>query len=239
MKPRLSRLIALFLFVAPCWVARSQAPASPPVEPIVSVQFILYAWQSGLPALRYSAKDTTEALPDPFSTSAVHTYTGPATLTFYSATARPTSDTAPPPPLATVTFPVGPRKFMLLAGRADAGRISIYAVPQDDTSIPTPYIRVHNFTQLTLAVGYNERDVAQVDPSSTVIIKPAGSATVIRVAQLQNGKWRRVFNNVAEVGRDGRQNIILAPAAARPVSLYTIPAWPQDTSAAHTPASDS
>ncbi len=206
--------------------ARSQTAAASK-EPEVSVEFILYSWQSTLPALRYSPRDTTEALTDPFSTTGIHRYAGPATLRFYSTSANLAPDAEPPPPVATVTFPAGASKFMLLAAPAGKNRYLIYAIPQDESSATPPYIRLHNFTKLDLAVGYNEKNVAQVPASSATLIKPEGQATVIRVAHYDNGKWRRLFNNVAELNSDGRQNIILAPDAQRAVTMYTIPEWPK------------
>lgn len=213
------------------------APAVPPVpeEPVV-VKFMLYSWQSSLPALRYSPRHKTEALPDPFSTSAVHTYTGPATLNFYPANASFAPNAPKPEPVATVTFSRDATRFTLLVARAPGGRYRIYAVPLDDANTPAPSVRLHNFSELKLAVAYADRNIAEILPGSTSVIKPSGQAIVIRVAGQKDGRWRRLFNNVAELGPDGRKDIIFAPEGNRSVSMYTIPPWPkQDTSAAPAP----
>lgn len=208
--------------------AQGAAPA--PEEP-VSVKFMLYSWQSSLPELRYSARAKTEALPDPFSSSAVHSYSGPPTLHFYAANANLAPDAPRPEPVATVTFPRGATRFTLLAARAPGGRYRIYAVPLDDANTPAPCIRLHNFTETPLAVAYAERDVTQIAPGAISVIKPTGQAIVIRVANQKDGRWRRLFNNVAELGPDGRKDIILAPEGDRPVSMYGLPPWPKDSAA--------
>lgn len=202
-------------------------PAAPVTEETVSVKFMLYSWQSALPELRYSPRNKTEALPDPFSTSAIHAYSGPATLNFYAANAKLSPDAPLPEPVATVTFPAGATRFTLLVARAAAGRYRIYAVPLDDDATPSPSIRLHNFTDLRLAIAYTDRNIAELAPGATSVIKPSGQAIVIRVAGQKDGRWRRLFNNVAELGPDGRKDIILAPEGTRPVSMYTIPPWPK------------
>ncbi len=208
------------------------APATVPVaEEPVAVKFMLYSWQSSLPALRYSPHDKTEPLPDPFCTSSIHAYAGPATLNFYSANVSFAPDAPKPEPLATVTFPRGATRFTLLVARAPGGRYRIYAVPLDDANTPAPSIRLHNFTDLNLAVAYADRNIAEISAGSTSVIKPTGQAMVIRVAGQKNGRWRRLFNNVAELGPDGRKDIILAPDGNRPISMYTIPPWPKERTA--------
>lgn len=206
--------------------AQGAAPA--PEEP-VSVKFILYSWQSALPELRYSVREKTEALPDPFSSSAVHTYSGPPALHFYAAGANLAADAAKPPqPLASVTFPRTATRFTLLVTRAPGGRYRIYPVPLDDVNTPAPSIRLHNFTDLRLAVAYSDRNIAEIPAGSASVITPTGQAIVIRVAGQKDGRWRRLFNNVAELGPDGRKDIILAPEGNRPVSMYTLPPWPKE-----------
>lgn len=221
-------LIACLFFTAGVF-AQPSAPA--PEEP-VSVKFMLYSWNSSTPSLRYSPRDKTDALPDPFSTSAVHAYTGAPTLHFYAENTNFAPDAPKPQPLATVTFPRGATRFTLLVARAPGGRYRIYPVPLDDVNTPAPSVRLHNFTETPLAVAYTDRNIAEIAPGATTVIQPTGQAIVIRVASQKDGRWRRLFNNVAELGPDGRKDIILAPEGTRPVSMFSIPPWPKDAPAA-------
>lgn len=221
--------LVLALSFAPGVFAQPSGPA--PEEP-VAVQFMLYSWHSSLPSLRFSPSEKTNALPDPFSTSAVHAYTGAPTLHFYPANTSFAPDAPKPEPLATVTFPRGATRFTLLVARAPGGRYRIYPVPLDDAGTPAPSIRLHNFTETPLAVAYTDNNIAEIAPGSTTVIKPTGQAIVIRVATQKDGRWRRLFNNVAELGPDGRRDIILAPEGTRPVSMFTIPPWPKETAPA-------
>jgi hypothetical protein len=229
--PVFSVLCPLFSILCLLPAAVFAQDASPAPGETVSVRFMLYSWQSSLPELRYSPRHKTEALPDPFSSSAVHTYSGPPVLNFYAANASFAPDAPKPKPVATVTFPQGATRFTLLAARAPGGGYRIYAVPLDDVNTPAPSIRLHNFTETPLAVAYTDRNIAEIAPGSTTVIKPSGQAIVIRVATQKDGRWRRLFNNVAELGPDGRKDIILAPEGNRPVSMYSLPPWPKEPAA--------
>lgn len=202
------------------------APPAVPAGDDVAVQFSLYAWHASTPALRYSPQAKVEAL-EPFMRSSVQTYAGPATLNFYAPSVQLSPDSPPPPPIATATFPRGATRVTLVTAPVGPRQYQMYAVAEDDASLTPPYIRLHNFTATRLLVAFDANSRVEVPPASTVIIRPEGTATVLRVAQMQNGKWRRLFNNVAELNDEGRKNIILAPAAGRPASLYSLPAWPR------------
>ena len=203
-----------------------------PAQPVVSVEFILYGWNTRLPSLRYTPRDVIPPLEEPHDVSAVQSYEGPATLNFYQASARlDRPDAPPPPPRASVTLPEGPTRFILVTARDGSDRYRIYAIPADGPDLAPSTLRLHNFTNTSIAVRYDENGLVELPAASTVTIRPQGRASVLRFAHYRDGKWRRLFSNVAELGPDGRRNIILAPSPTRPVSMYSLPLWPQKTTA--------
>lgn len=214
--------LAALLFAAGTALRAEDAAPEPPV----SVQFILFGWQSTVPELRYSAKDKTEAIGEPYGTTSVHTYVGPAKLSFYAASAKLSPDAPAPQPAATVTFPRTATRFILVTARAADGRYQMYAVPQDDAALQPPYIKFHNFTDLALAIRLGQQPVVQLDPRGTAVVKPDAKANIVLVAMLREDRWRKLFSNVIELNDDGHQNVIFAPGLGRPAALYILPPWP-------------
>jgi len=200
---------------------------TPPKTVPVSLEFSLFAWQADLPSLRYSPRNTVEPV-ESFTRSNTQTYAGPDTLNFYAANTKlPPANGELPTPAATVTLPQGATRVTLITVTNGTGRYRMYAVPEDGDSLPENSIRLHNFTESRLAVAYDQDGVVQLPPVSSAVIKLAGQATVIRVAREENGQWRKLFNNVIELTADGRGNVVLAPSPGRPVSMYSLPAWPR------------
>lgn len=212
----------------------AQTPA--PAAPSVNVQFSLCAWRTPTPELFFGERQKVEKL-EPFDRAQVQAYAGPATLSFFTKTPKPSPDKAPPAPNATVTFPPGATKFTLITTPAGGGNYQMFVVPEDDAGVAPPAIRLYNFSASRVLVVYDERSRVEIAPAASVVLKPQGAATVIHVAGWLDGKWRRLFNNVIELNPSGRQNVVLAPDENRPVSMFTLPAWPLEPAPAPAPAS--
>jgi len=224
------RLLALSLLSVGALHAQSPSPARA-TEADVSVQFSLFAWQGDVASLRFASKRTVEAVAS-FERSMALPYTGPATLDFFPAASKEAGPNGPPPsPAATATFPLGASKVTLITAPVGKGRYKMYAVSEDGENLPADSIRLHNFTSSPLLIAYNENETVELPPTRSVIIKPSGTAVVIRVARMENGKWRRLFNNVAELNEDRRQNVILTPNEHGAVRMITLPPWPGETNA--------
>lgn len=219
----LPRIIAASLLAIACNL-QAQVPAA---EKTVSLEFSLFAWRTDLPAMRYSPKDKVEPV-ESFMRSDAHSYTGPATLRLYPVgTKLPPADGTEAAPLASVNLPEGATRVTLITVARGGGQFRMLAVPEDGDSLPERSIRIHNFTDTPLAVGFDENSVVQIPAAGSSIIKPKGEATVIRVAREEDGRWRKLFNNVVELTADGRGNVVLAPDAGRPVVMFSLPPWPR------------
>jgi len=193
----------------------------------VSVEFTLYAWKTDLPRLRYSETDITAPLAA-FMRSAQHTYTGPATLNFYSSRADLRVGAGKPPQsLASVTFPSGSSRFTLLTQPEGNGRYRMQALPENGDLLPLRFVQLHNFTDHLILVSYDKDSAAQIPPSGTAYIRPAGDVTVVEVSRVDGTKWRKLFNNVIELNPDKRGNVIFAADRSGQISLHSLPAWPR------------
>lgn len=218
--------------------------AAPPVPNIVTVQFSIYAWNGDIEPLSFGSGHEIE-LVEASTRSKIQSYTGPALLQFTQAgpvAAEPGQKPKPKPVLASVDLPPGASRVTLLTARVAKGRYQIYAVPEDGDTLPEGTIRLHNITRQKLLVSYDEKSSLELEAGQSTIIKPARDATLIRVASFQNGRWRELFNNVAVLNQDRRQNVLLnAGAGNQGVSMYTLPAWPRpaEPAPASTPSADS
>jgi len=219
-------LLLVYCVLSFCGHLQAQTPPAKPQS--VSLEFSLFAWQTDLPSLRYSPRNTIHPV-ESFTRSNAQIYVGPDTLNFYTANVKlPSAEGGePPPPAATVKLPQGAPRVTLITVANGTARYRMYAVPEDGDTLPENSIRLHNFTESRLAVAYDDSGVVQLQPIGSAVIKLAGRATVIRVAIEENGQWRKLFNNVVELSVDGRGNVILAPSPGRPVSMYTLPPWPR------------
>lgn len=218
----------IVLWLATTGLLLAQPDSGAPAE--VSLQFRVLAWQTELPALRSASAIIAEPL-EASSVSAAFAYTGPALLRFYSGAApAETFQSKPPRALASVTLPQDASRVTLLTTSAGSGRYRMQALPEDGDLMPLGFLRLHNFTTLTLLVTYDGDRGVQIPPSDTAYIRPAGNATVIRVSRQEKGRWRKLFNNVVELNPDQRGNIILAAEPARPVTMYSLPPWPKTPS---------
>jgi len=206
--------------------AHAQEPASAPES--VSLQFGLYAWKGELPKLSYGPHHTVEAV-EAFTRSSIQNYTGPVVLNFTLAAQSESTDpkAKQPPVVASVTLPKGVSKITLLTARTRQGHFQIYAIPEDGDAFPAGSVRLHNVTAQPLLIVYNENDRVELAPAATAIVKPLGTALLVRAARKVNGQWRELFNNVATLGPDGRQNVLFTPGddGSTGVGMYILPPW--------------
>lgn len=223
----LHRLIALGLGMAGALPGGMQAA---PAENIVTVQFSIYAWKADVQSLSFGPGREVE-LVESLTRSKTYNYTGPALLQFTQAgpvATEPGQQPQPKPVIASTELPTGVSRITLLTAPVAKGRYQIYAIPEDGDTLPEGTIRLHNITKQKLLVVYDEKSRLELDAGQSTILRPAGDATLLRVAGFINGRWRELFNNVAVLGQDRRQNILLIPGASEQgVSMYTLPAWPR------------
>ena len=218
--------------------------AAPPAEAIVTVQFSIYAWNGDIEPLSFGPGREVEMI-EASTRSKTYDYTGPALLQFTLAgpvETEPGQKPKPRPVIASVKLPIGTSRVTLLTARGSKGRYQIYAIPEDGDTLPEGTIRLHNITRQKLLVAYDEKSHLELESGQTAIIKPVRDATLIRVASFQNGRWRELFNNVAVLNQDRRQNVLLNPGENNQgVSMYTLPAWhrPSEPAAAPRPPADS
>jgi hypothetical protein len=219
-----SLLFLLSCAILPCTLSAQTPPAA--TVPTVSLEFSLFAWEDEVAPLRFAPKREIEAI-EPFTRSNAQTYSGPAALSFFALSAKPAADGQPPPPAATVTLPQGASRVTLITVPANNGGYQMHAVAEDGDTLPSNSVRVHNFTTTTLLVVVADKQNFEIKPAGTVVVPLQNTAAVIRVAAMENGRWRKMFNNVVQLNEDGRQNIILAPNGGRPVRMFTLPPWPR------------
>jgi hypothetical protein len=221
--------LLLLLLVLPCFVSAQSTPAAPnPAEDKVTVQFGIYAWKGDLPPLCYGPRRTVEEV-EAHTRSSVQTYTGPALLNFtlVPQTAEPKPGSPPPPVVASVSLPRGVSRVTLLTARVRPDRYQIYTIPEDGDEFPSGSVRLHNVTPQRLMIVYNDNQRLELAPGAISLVKPIGDAMLIRVARFVNGRWRELFNNVATLNPDGRQNVLFIPGdqGSTGVSMYSLPPW--------------
>ncbi len=202
-----------------------------PGDDAVSLQFSIYAWNGDVAPLSYGPNRKVE-LVEAFTRSEIQDYSGPAVLNFTlfgSESPQPDSQ-KPKPVVASVTLPQGVSKITLLTARTAQGKYRIYAIPEDGDSLPEGSIKLHNVSPRNLMVVYNQNSRLELASGSSSVIEATGAAMLLRVAHFHNGRWRELFNNIATLNSDRRQNILLVPGeSGNGVSMYTLPSWPVRT----------
>lgn len=201
--------------------------AAPPET--VSVEFRLFAWQTTTPALRYSRTGVVEPV-EPSSRSAVHTYQGPPELSFTLAKAR-TVNGQPPAPVATVRLPEGVGKLTLLTVATGSGAYEMHVLPEDPAALPPKHARLHNFTNVTLRVNYNQDEQVDIASGKSALLAARGRGIVAIVSRLDGDRWRPLFSGVIMPRSDGGPNVLLAVGMENAaVNLFTVPVWPAEKS---------
>ena len=223
MKPYLCFLAIVLALLGPS-LARATEETTPPVDG-VSLQFRVMAWGGNIPALAYGRRqkiDVTEIN----LRSAIHTYTGPATLTFTLHTNK-TDDNKPAPVVASVTFPKEAKKVTLLTMPTSGGRYAMYSIVED--AMPPRHSRLHNLANEPLIVGYNANDRVELPPGGSVLVTAPGRAVVVRVARQINGRWRELFNNIVELSDTGSTNVLLSPGPqGGGLGMFALAEWPAE-----------
>lgn len=213
------------------------ASAQPSAEEIVSVQFRIMAWQGDIPALAYGERQTVESVENN-DRSLVHTYVGPSQLVFFLKTSVPAADPRkPPPPAASVTFPLDAKKVTLLTVPTGKGRLGMYPIREDE-SLPARHIRVHNLSSENLLLGVGSGAPVELAPASSTVATASGPGLVVRVAKSAGGRWRELFNNVVPLADDAGVNVLLMNGQqGAGIGMFTVPAWPAKPASPQDPSS--
>lgn len=223
----LLRYLSLLLLTVPFIISAQPPASSGEKEDLVTIEFGLYAWKGDLPPLSYGYGKKVEAT-EAYTRSSIQAYTGPAQLNFTLAPqgSAPKAGAPPAPTVASVALPKGVSRVTLLTARNGQGGFQIYTIAEDGDDFPAGSVRIYNVTPQRLLVAYNDSQRVELAPGSSAMIKPTGDAVLIRVARLVNDRWRELFNNVATLNHDGRQNVLLIPGDNNQgVGMYTLPPW--------------
>jgi hypothetical protein len=218
------RSICLFLALLGASRAQPAAETAPPTD-VVSLQFRLMAWGGDIPALAYGRRQKVDATEINLR-SAIHSYTGPATLTFTIFTNK-TDDKRPAPVIASVTLPKDAKKVTILTMPTGGGRYAMYSISED--AMPPRHSRLHNLSNEPLVVGYNADERVELAPGGSVLVTAPGRAVVVRVARQINGRWRELFNNIVELSETGSTNVLLSPGPqGGGLGMFAMAEWPAE-----------